>query len=95
MKAGDKIYLAVGNSISFCEVVGFRDYCTELKSGDFPIIAARYYQGLFYGFGYSGMTKRVRHLFLKKWWHYYPAVICERIRVNMPDKLAKRLKLKK
>ncbi|MDR1459222.1 MAG: hypothetical protein LBI60_03305 [Bacteroidales bacterium] len=96
MKTGDKIYLTVGNNISFCEVVGFLDYCTELKSGNFHIRAAKYHQGLFYGYGYNnGITKQARNLFLKKWWHYYPAIICERIRVNMPYRLARRLKLEK
>jgi hypothetical protein len=92
MKAGDKIYLAIGDRISFCEVVGFRSYCTELESDKYHIRAARYNQGLFYGFGYDGGT---RCLFLRKIWHYYFAVLCEKIRVRLPHKLAKRLKLEK
>lgn len=39
MKAGDEIYLAKGSLISFCEVVGFRCYCTELKAGHHHILA--------------------------------------------------------
>jgi len=92
MKTGDKIYLAIGNRISTCEVVSFRSYCTELKSGDMQIRTARYHQGLFYGFGYDGGT---RCLFLTKIWHYYFAILCEKIRVRLPQKLAKRLKLEK
>jgi len=95
MKAGDKIYLATNNNLSFCEVIGFRSYCTELKGGNLHIRAARYNQGLFYGFGYDGLVEQTRCLFLKKWWHYYPAVICEKIRLKMPCKLAKRLKFEK
>lgn len=92
MKTGDKIYLAIGDRISFCEVVGFRSYCTELKSDKYHIRAARYNQGLFYGFGYDG---DIRCLFLCKIWHYYLAVLCEKIRVRLPHKLAKRLKLER
>jgi hypothetical protein len=92
MKTGDKIYLAIGDRISFCEVVGFRSYCTELKSGDMQIITARYSQGLFYGFGYDSGQ---RCLFLTKLWHYYFAVMIEKIRLAMPAKWAKRLKLER
>jgi hypothetical protein len=47
---------------------------------------------LFYGFGYDG---DIRCLFLCKIWHYYLAVLCEKIRVRLPRKLAKRLKLER
>ena len=92
MKTGDKIYLAIGNRISTCEVVGFRCYCTELKAGNIYIRTAKYHKGLFYGFGYdAGM----RCLFLNKLWHYFFAVIIEKIRLALPVKLAKRIKLEK
>lgn len=93
MKTGDKIYLAIGNRISTCEVVGFRCYCTELKCGDLHIRATKYNQGLFYGFGYD--SDGTRCLFLKKWWHYPFAVMTEKIRLVMPAKWAKRIKLEK
>lgn len=92
MKTGDKIYLAIGNRISTCEVVGFRCYCTELKSGDLQIRTAKYHQGLFYGFGYDAGQ---RCLFLTKLWHYYFAVMIEKIRLVMPTKWAKCIKLEK
>lgn len=92
MKAGDKVYLAVGDRISACEVVGFRCYCTELKSGEKPIRAAKYHEGLFYGFGYDNGE---RHLFLSKLSHYYLAVITEKIRLLISHNIAKRLKLEK
>lgn len=93
MKTGDKVYLAIGNRISTCEVVGFRCYCTELKSGDMQIITARYHQGLFYGFGYDAGQRRC--LFLTKLWHYYFAVLFEKVRLKLPCKLSKRLKFEK
>lgn len=92
MKAGDKVYLAMGNRISTCEVVGFRCYCTEMKSGDYRIRAAKYHKGLFYGFGYDAGT---RCLFLKKLWHYPVAIMCEKLRLALPFKFAKLLKLDK
>ncbi len=92
MKAGDKIYLAINDRVSSCEVVGFRCYCTELKSGNIRITAARYNQGLFYGFGYDSGE---RHLFLSKLWHYYFAVLFEKVRLKLPCKLSKRLKFEK
>lgn len=93
METGDKIYLAIGNRISTCEVVGFRSYCTELKSGDLYIRSVRPSKGLFYGFGYD--SDGTRCLFLRKWWHYYFAVIIEKIRLVMPAKWAKCIKLEK
>lgn len=90
MKAGDKIYLAIGNRISLCEVIGFRCYCTELKCAERTLRAACFHQGLFYGFGYDA---GIRHLFLSKWWHYSFAIIVEKIRLIIPAKIAKRLKL--
>lgn len=67
MKEGDKIYLAINNRISFCEIAGLYSHCTELKSGDLHIIAPIHQQGLFYGFGYDDGK---RYLFLTKLWHY-------------------------
>ena len=92
MKTGDKIYLAIGNRISTCEVVGFRCNCTELKSGNIQIRTVKYSQGLFYGFGYDAGQ---RYLFLTKLWHYFFAVIIEKIRLALPAKLAKCIKLEK
>ena len=92
MKAGDEIYLAKGSLISFCEVVGFRCYCTELKAGHHHILAAPYHRGLFYGFGYYNGE---RHLFLTRLWHYPFAVAVEAIRRHIPIKLSRFLKLEK
>ncbi len=92
MKAGDKIYLAVDDRISSCEIVGFRAICTELKSGNHAIAAARFNQGLFYGYGYD---KETRYLFLSKLWHYYVAVLCEKIRLKLPQRVARFIKLEK
>lgn len=92
MKAGDKVYLVIGNRLTFCEIVGFRCYCTELKNDKWRIRTAAYNQGLFYGFGYDAGT---RCLFLKKWWHYPVAVMCEKIRLALPTKYAQRLKLER
>lgn len=93
MNAGDRIYLATGNLITQCEVVGFRCYCTELKAGNHHIVAVRYHKGLFYGFGYD--CDGTRQLFLTRLWHYPFAVAIEAIRRRMPRKAAKFLKLEK
>lgn len=93
MKSGDIIYLATGNLILFCEVVGFRCYCTELRAGNHQIIAGRYHPGLFYGFCYD--CEGTRQLFLTKLWHYPFAVVVEAIRRRIPRKVSKFLKLEK
>jgi hypothetical protein len=87
MKAGDKIYLAIDNQISFCEVSCLRFFCTILKNdNEGIIIASRFHKGLFYGFGYDGGK---RYLFLKKIWHYHFAVLCEKVRLRLLEKWAK------
>ena len=92
MKRGDKIYLAIGNRIITCEVVGFRSYCTELKSGNFRIRTVIPTRGLFYSFGYDAGQ---RCLFLNKLWHYPFAVITEKIRLSLPLKWGKLIKLER
>ena len=64
----------------------------NLKAGNIYIRTAKYHKGLFYGFGYdAGM----RCSLLNKLWHYFFAVIIEKIRLALPVKLAKRIKLEK
>jgi len=92
MKEGDKIYLAINNRVSFCEIVGLYSHCTELKNGDWHIIVPKCHKGLFYNFGYDSEK---RYLFLKKLWHYYFAVIIEKIRLIIPTKMTKLIKLEK
>lgn len=92
MRKGDKIYLVVNKNVSYCEVVGFRCYCTELKAGNLRVMAAKFNKGLFYGYGYD---HEERYLFLNKLWHFYLAVIIEKIRISLTHETAKKLKLER
>lgn len=50
-------------------------------------------QPIAYGFGYDAGQRRC--LFLTKLWHYYFAVLFEKVRLKLPCKLSKRLKFEK
>ena len=63
-----------------------------LKSINGFVLYCKYHKGLFYGFGYDDGQ---RYLFLTKLWHYFFAVIIEKIRLALPVKLAKCIKLEK
>ncbi len=79
MKKGDKIYLAVNNIIITCKIVEFYSSFTALEANEKSIVASKFKKCLFYGYGYKDGK---RYLFLKKLWHYYPAVVCEKIRLK-------------
>jgi len=77
MKRGDKIYLAINDRITTCEIIEFYSFFTYLKAGDKNIIAPKFHEGLFYGYSYE---KGRRYLFIKKLWYYPFAIGCEKIR---------------
>jgi len=79
MKKGDKIYLFINDRVSTCEIVEFYSSFTELKIDNKRLVVPKYHKGLFYGYGYECDN---RYLFIKKLWHYYPAVIIEKIRIK-------------
>lgn len=93
IKSGDKIYLALGSLVTRCEVVGFRSYYTELRTGDRRFRSVPYHKGAFYGFGYD--VEGTRHLFLTSLWHYPLAVCLEAIRRRIPRKVSRFIGLEK
>jgi len=50
--------------------------------------------GSFYGFGYNN-SSIPRYIYVKKRWHYLPAIICEFVRQRISGKMAKRLRLER
>lgn len=92
MKSGDKIYWMVGDCITFCEVYKVASNHTLLLVNGKMIKTVKCRNGLFYGFNYSN---GVRYLFLRKFWHFYPACVFEFVRDLLPDKVNNLLKLER
>lgn len=80
LKQGDKVIIRQGNMIMEAGVEGFYCYGMSIYEGIIP-----FHAGLFYGCGYT--DGRPPHYTLKKAWHFYPARICEWIRLKLPEKL--------
>jgi hypothetical protein len=90
LKSGDRVFVSVfsfrGNSDSWETVKSFNCMGIYYESG----WSHHYFNGLFYGCGYHSDGHA---LVVKKEWHIPLAVICEKIRLSLPDTWAKKLKL--
>jgi len=93
MKIGDNIYLVQDDKLSYAEIIGFYSHCTYIRVAENNTTVPPYQQGLFYGYSYSG--NGIQHLFLCKWWHYYPAKVTERLRLKLPRRISRMLNLQK
>lgn len=84
LKANQFIYIAQGENISICTVIGQYLHCTYVRCGinsrTLPVLISRG----FYGVGYD-TNSGTRTLFLRQWWHYYFAIICEYIRIKLTN----------
>lgn len=80
LKSGGEIILRITPRYRIkTKVIGFYIYGMHCeKIGVVPFNAGR-----FYGAGYQGGERTIT---IKKDWHYRPAVICEWIRLKLPEK---------
>ncbi|KKQ95340.1 MAG: hypothetical protein UT21_C0006G0012 [Candidatus Woesebacteria bacterium GW2011_GWA1_39_11b] len=93
LKSGDDVFVALflrGKKphIQKARIDGFRCYGICYK--DHPLAWHHYSTGLFYGFGYHGDGFV---LVTKKEWHVRPAVLAEAIRLNLPQRICKKIGL--
>lgn len=79
LRAKQTIYLAIGKNISICEVVGVYAHCTYLRCNNISWTVPTFQNRGFYGIG---QRQQLTVLFLRNWWHYYPAMICEYLRIK-------------
>ncbi len=84
LKPKSTIYLAIGKNISSCEVIGIYTHCTYLRSNNISWTLPEFENRGFYG---RARRQNLVVLFLKKWWHYYPAMICEYFRNKITIKI--------
>jgi|SRR5690554_3003853 len=81
LKSGDKVIVRWNHYRVEATVEGFYCYGMKLKGmGVFPFNAGR-----FYGCGYNAEQVFT----LRKDWHYYPAKLCEWLRLKLPYKIGK------
>ena len=78
LKSGD--YVFVNNLSSPREIEYFRHGLCRVKLRD--VCETPYFENLFYAAGYKryGVS---RYIYVKKRWHYYPALTCEFIRIRI------------
>lgn len=91
MEKGSYVYLVVNNSVSRCKITALGALNTRLKAGSITITAPPMHKGLFYSYGY--FVDNTRYLLINKLWHFYFAVITEKIRLAIPYKIATKIKL--
>lgn len=82
LKPKQTIYLAIGKNISACEVVGVYAHCTYLRCDNISWTVPAFESRGFYGIG---QKQELVVLFLRQWWHYYPAIIIEILRIKASD----------
>lgn len=83
LKSNDKIVVFIDNHTAIdTYVIGFYCYGMKIPWGIIP-----FFCGLFYGAGYHSDGKRF--ITVKKYWHYYPALVCEWLRLKLPRKMSK------
>ena len=83
LKSNDSIILFIENHTAIdTRVLGFYSYGMSTPCGIIP-----FNQGLFYSAGYYSSGQRV--ITVKKYWHFYPARICEWLRLKLPRKMSK------
>ena len=82
LKQGDEIIIRINKNQAPTTVIGFYCYGMSTDMGIMPFNAGR-----FYSCGYDPYGTPVYAL--KKSWHYWPAKICEFIRLKTPYKLSK------
>jgi len=92
LKAGQKVWVNLKSDQSlnrrYSVIKGFAVYGIIYK--DHPVGWHHFSNGLFYGFGYH--SDGVAIVTTKKW-HYHPALVFEKLRLKLPEKLSKRLRL--
>lgn len=81
IKTKQKLYIAQGENISVAEIIGIYTHCTYVRCGTRSTTVPTFINRRFYGVGYDESGNRT--LFLKNWWHYYPATITENIRKKL------------
>jgi hypothetical protein len=86
------IYLVIETYISICSIENQVNNMLCMKVGDKHVTITNLRDGLFYSFSYESGR---RCLILKKWWHYYPAILIEGVRKLLPEKMQKMLHLLK
>lgn len=84
LKAKQTIYLALGKNISIAEVIAVYTHCTYLRCNGKSWTVPAFVSCGFYGKGKEQITE-LDLLFLRQWWHYYPAIITEHIRIKASD----------
>lgn len=73
----NRIYLTIGKYISYGNIEERLNNMATLKVGDKHVTIKNLNDGLFYSYSYESGNLC---LILKKWWHYYPAIMIEAIR---------------
>ncbi len=93
LKAGDNVCVYTSSdyydhaTLKKTKVLGFYSYGIYMKDlGVIPFTPIRFIR--FYGVGYDSVE---RYITVKKKWHRYPAVICEWIRLKLPQKISKKI----
>ena len=75
----ETIYIAQGKLLSLCKVLGVYTHCTYLSYGLKRMAIPPFISRGFYGISIEKKTGETT-LFLRKWWHYFPAKAAEYIR---------------
>ncbi len=74
MNMKNRIYLTIGGYISTGSIIELKNNMATLKLGDKHVTIKNLKDGLFYSYSYQSGDLC---LLLKKWWHYYPALMIE------------------